>query len=330
MELSESKDRHWYVLYHISRKEKPNDLIENFNREGHNLELFAPIIRPAHIVNGKVRYVEKLLTFYYIFVKGEFEDIKELCVRRNNELSLMLDRSSTNRYATISDGDMENFKLIARAHANVIPFFNIDDIELNEGDLVEVVGGQYNGLRGTFIPKNRSNKGNLVISATADMGAILWDIDAKIVRILEFARNTRRQYDFIDAFIPKLLSILRKYHANIPLADKEKSQLNIFNLRMGIVSLNNHKAEAKLLGVLMCVQTILADMPALKTTRQRFEKRKRALTNLWTMALIELMMSVVNNDMQKLRSAYDRIYEATEAPTKTQSQLLEEFKYYLS
>jgi len=333
MELPNIEEKQWYVLKFISRSGKPSpkDRISGFNHRGHDLELFAPIIRPAHIVNGKVRYVERLLTFYYVFVRGTLGDVKELCVRQDNELSLLLNQSSSShRYAVISDAAMESFKIFARVHTNTIPLFNIDDIELNEGDIVEVVDGDFAGLKGTFMPKSRSNKGNLVIAASASMGAVLWDIDAKIVRILEFARDTRRQYDMVDSFIPKLLPILRKFHAEESLSDKEKSQLNVFNQRMGIASLANPKAEAKLLAVLMCVQFILGDMDGFRYTQQRFEKCRTALTNQWTLALIELMMSIVKNDMSRLRKAYESIQGSSGNPTTTQLQLLEEFQHYIA
>jgi len=331
MEILDTDEKKWYVLHFINKSGKPSPQshIDNFNREGHDLELFAPIIRPAHVVNGKVKYFERLLTFYYVFVKGTFDDVKELCSRCDNDLSFMLDRCSTKRYGVISDSDMENFKIIARAYTNTIPFFNIEDIELNEGDLVEVVGGDYDGLKGTFIPKSRSNKGNLVIAVTAAMGAIVWDIDARYIRILKFARDSRRQYDLVDSFIPKLFPILRKFHAEESFSDKERSLLNVFTRRMGVVSPENHKAEAKLLAILMCVYLILGDMDGFRETQKRFEKRKSSLTNQWTLAMIELMMSVAQNDIDRLKETYKQIKGSTENITAKQSQLLEEFRHYL-
>lgn len=330
-ETLNTDEKTWYVLHFINKsgKSSPQKHIDSFNREGHDLELFAPIIRPAHVVNGKVKYYERLLTFYYVFVKGPFDDVKELCSRCDNDLSFMLDRGSTKRYGIISDSDMDNFKIIARAYTNTIPFFNIEDIELNEGDLVEVVGGDYDGLKGTFMPKSRSNKGNLVIAVTAAMGAIVWDIDARYIRILKFAHDSRRQYDLVDSFIPKLFPILRKFHAEERLSDREKSLLNVFTRRMGVVSPENHKAEAKLLAILMCAYLILGDMDAFKETQKRFEKRKSALTNIWTLALVGLMISVALNDMPRLKEAYESVRDTTDKLTNTQAQILKEFRHYL-
>lgn len=307
----------------------PQKDIDEYNKDRQRLELFAPIIRPAQIVNGKVVYKDRLLTYYYVFVKGTLSDVKDLCSLPNNDLSLMIDRGSDRRYGILTDAEMDNFKIIARTHTNTIPFFKIDDIDLEAGDKVEIVSGDFAGLKGTFIPRPRSNKGKLVIAATADLGAVLWDIDAKYVRILEFATDTRRQYDLLDSFIPKFLPILRKFHSQERLTDREKSILTVFNQRMGVVVPTNHKVEAKLLATLMSVQTILGDLQAYRATEQRFDKRRSSLTNPWTIALVELMAAVAHNDMPRLHDAYASVSDLTTRPTKTQQELLDEFRHYI-
>lgn len=324
-------ERCWFVLNFIRRVGKPSPQkdIDAYNKEGHALELFAPIIRPARLVNGKIEYKDCLLTYFYVFVKGTREEVKELCGRPGNDLSLMIDRGSDKRYGMLSDREMENFKIIARAYTNSIPFFCIDDIDLEAGDKVEVVDGEFAGVRGTFIPKPRASKGSLVIAATADMGTIVWDIDAKYIRILEFARDTRRQYDLLDSFIPKLYPVLRHFHANQRLSDKEKSQLAVFSRRMGAVTLCNPKAEAKLQATLMCVHSIIGDMPGRQLSEARYEKRKSAVTNPWTRALIELMASVTLGDMPRLEQAYASIKDTAPTPSKPQQELLEEFRHYI-
>lgn len=335
-DLLNTDEKYWYVLNYVRKagRQSIQKEIEDFNNGSQRLELFAPLIRTAYKVKGKVVFKDRLLTHYYIFVKGLFDDVKKLCINPGNDLSLMLDRGSDRRYGILSDAEMENFKIIARVHTNTIPFYNIEDIELEEGDTVEVVSGDYAGLKGIFMPKSRSNKGNLVIAATADRGAVIWDIDAKFIRILEFARDTKRQYDLIDSFIPKFLPILRKFHAGESLTDKDKSTLSVFNQRMGVVTLNNHKLEAKLLAALMAVQTIIGDSRGYQSSLKRFEKRKSAVTNSWTNALMELMLSVSQNDLPRLRVAYtllqDTVTKEDASPTKSQQLLLSEFRHYLT
>lgn len=326
-----AEEKYWYVLNFISRSGIPflQKEIDRFNGDRPTLELFAPVIRPAKIANGNVVYTDRLLTYYYVFVKGPLSDVKELCARQGNGLSLMIDRGSANRYGMLGDAEMENFRIIARAYTNSMPFFNISDIDLEEGDRVEIVGGEFAGLKGTYFPKSRSSRGKLVIAATADLGTVLWDVDTRYVRILEFARDTRRQYDILDAFIPKLLPVLRKFHDNKSLTDKEKSQLAVFSQRMGVVAPDNHKVEAKLLATLMCVHTIIGETEGYNDARARFEKRISSVTNPWTQALIGLMTGVSQNDMASVKAAYDSVSNITDSPTGTQKELLEELEYYI-
>ncbi len=293
------------------------------------VELFAPVFRPAQIVNGKVVFREKLLTIYYVFVKGTLTDVKELCAKPDNGLSLMLDRGSDNRYGIISDTAMNNFKIMARIFSNEIPFYNIEDVKLEEGDVIEVIDGNYAGLVGTYMPKPRSNKGHLVIAANGKMGAIIWDIDAKYLRILKFADNTKRQYDILDGFIAKFLPILRKLKAGIELTDRDKTQLVVFNRRMGAVSLGNPKYDAKLAATLMCVQTILGDKVSYENNAVRFNRKKAAVTNPWVRALIDLMLSFTDESPVGLENNYRLLKSSTETLTSQKRQLLEEYAYYL-
>lgn len=311
---------------------KPEKYVEIFNRNRaaeDTIELFAPTFKLSEVVDGKVVFKEKSLTFFYVFVRGTLDDLKELCCNSAHGFSFIIDRLSINRYGIISDETMDSFKQIALLYSNVIPFYNIDDIDLEGGDIVEIVDGRYAGLRGTYLPKSRSNKGNLVIAATANLGTVIWDVEAKYVRILQFARECRRQYDLLDSFIPKLFPILRKYHEGVKLSQKETSLLAVFNQRMGIVTPDNGKLEAKLLATLMCVQYILGDMSGHARTCQRFKRRENEITNSWTRALVALLQSVEHRDLSALQPVYDNICLDSERHTARQKLLLTEYDHYL-
>ncbi len=328
------KGKHWFVLNFVrpNPMSKPEKHIEIFNRNravDDSVELFAPTFKLSEVVDGKVVFKEKSLTFFYVFVRGTLEDLKELCCNSTHGFSFIIDRLSINRYGIVSDETMNSFKQIALLYSNVIPFYNIDDIDLEGGDIVEIIDGRYAGLRGTYMPRSRSNKGNLVIAATANLGTVIWDVEAKYVRILKFARECRRQYDLLDSFIPKLFPILRKYHEGVKLSQKETSLLSVFNQRMCVVAPDNGKLEAKLLATLMCVQCILGDMSGHARTCQRFKRRENEITNNWTRALVTLLQSVTNRNLSALKSAYDSICLDSEGHTARQKLLLTEYDHYL-
>lgn len=324
-------EKHWFVLHFIrpTITARPQTYIDTFNRDTARVELFAPTIKPAQIVDGQVVFKERLLTYHYVFVKGTLNDVKELCATQGNGFSFLIDRGSEKRYGIVSDSAMHSFRQIARLYDNTLPFYNIADIALEEGDLVEIVDGPYAGLTGTFMPKSRSSKGNFVIAATAAIGTVLWDIEARYIRILRFALDTRRQYDQLEAFIQKLLPIMRKYHSGEALAEKDKSQLRVFCTRMEVVAPDNHKFEAKLLGTLMCAQHILGDLRGAQQSAHRFQRRRKAVTNVWTQALISLFAAVMKGDTASLTEPYTIIANQAGKLTASQTQLLDEYRYYL-
>lgn len=303
--------------------------MDRFNKEKRRIELFAPTIRLSENVGGKIVFRDRPLTFHYVFVRGVLEDVRSLCVSGDNGFSFLLNHSSKGRYGTVSDEAMASFMQIARRLDNFLPFYDIEGIDLEYGDLVEVVDGQLAGLTGIFMPKNRSNKGNLVIAATAKLGTVVYDVEARHVRILKFARDTRRQYDLLDSFIPKLFPIMRKFHAGERLDERQKSSLAVFCRRMAVVVPDNHKLEAKLSATLTCAQYILGDMQAYREASARFERRSNAVTNGWTRALIDLLLAVPQGDMTRIADAYKAIAGTAGPMSRLQKSIMEEYRFYL-
>lgn len=295
MPTEEPTGKQWYVLNFVSRggTARLHQVIDRFNQPQERVELFAPIMRRAVLAAGKVIFREKLLTYFYIFVRGTLGDVKELCAQPDNGLSLMLNRGSQSRYATISDSAMESFKVLTRAYTNTIPIFDIADVDLQAGDKVEIVAGQYAGLTGTYMPKPRSNRGNVVLAVTSAVGAVVWNVEAKYVRILEFAPASRRQYDLLDAYIPHLVAMVDKFKRGEELTDGERTRLTVFNSRMGLAHANNPKFEAKLLAALATTQFLLGDTKSLPATLDRYNRLSHHITNPNTLSLTTHLLSLL-------------------------------------
>ncbi len=325
--------RRWFVLNYIPPlpSAKPQRYVDDFNRDNPAgaLELFAPKLRQARLVAGRVQYVEHNLTYHYLFVRGSFSHVKQLCAAPHNGFSFMLNPLSHDRYATVTDRAMESFRLVSRLYSNTLPFYDLTDIDLLEGDTVEIVDGEYAGLQGTFMPRARSNRGNLVIAATASLGTILWNVDARYVRILSFARDTRRQYDILSSFIPRLYPVLRHHHDGLMLTPREVSLLSVFNRRMQVVVPENPKLEAKLLATLLCVQYLLGDHVAYAATQKRFQSKQAALTNPDTRALTTLLLAVSTGNLSPLHAAYTELLNDPRPGTATRRQLIAEYQHYL-
>lgn len=149
----------WFVLNHIpgpgsSRISAVRRAVDTFNnRHSSCIELFAPTIVSASRIGARMICSEKPLTYHYVFIRGAYSEIKSLC-QGSNGFSFVIDHGGGSRYATVSDRSMADFMTIARACRNTLPFFPLDSVELESGDLVEVVDGPFAGLVGYFIPHN--------------------------------------------------------------------------------------------------------------------------------------------------------------------------------
>ncbi len=283
----------WFVLNHIPTSpnkglQQARRAVETFNRQnGTDLELFAPTIRQTRIKNGIEEIIEKPLTFHYVFLRAAETEAKQLCALPDNGFSFVINRNAAQRHAIVSDSEMAAFRAIATRYGNTLPFFTIDEIDLSEGDKIEIVDGEFAGLTGTYLPRPRTAKGNVIIRAESGFASVVFDIKAKHIRILEFAPGSKRPYDIIDAFIPRLQDALNTAKAGRPLSQRQLSDLLLFTRRMEAVRLDNHKIEAKFLALLITAKRLLgADDATLRPLLDRFAKRRPAVTNPKTLALL--------------------------------------------
>lgn len=328
---SRQNNINWYVLNFIgsSYRELPQKVVDRFNTaNGLELELFAPTYVMREEKDGEVKFRTVNLTFHYVFVKGRFDDIKRLCSQPNG-FSFLLDRSNEDRYAVIDDKRMMHFKNIARAYKNCLPYFSLEDVELEDGDLVEVVKGDFPGLVGYYMPNPKSKTGNIILNVFNNVGTIAFNVNVTDVRVLEFSKNSTRANDQIDAFVPHLLKALRYFNQNEPLPDTLAAKLSVFCGRMGVVRLNNRKLDAKLQMLLYAANCIIGNSLETEMACDKFQTVKDAVTNEWTQGMIELIFAIISKNPERLAARYDKLKSA---PTlsKAQQMILSEYSYYLS
>lgn len=321
----------WYVLNHIggSSHETARKAVDRFNAWSHkNLELFAPTYVVRESKGGEVRLRTANLTFHYVFVRGLFPDVKDLC-GQSNGFSFLINRGGSERYATVDDRTMSGFRNIARAYKNCLPYYSLADVDLEEGDLVEVVKGDFPGLVGTYIPHARSRSGNIVLNIYNNVGTIAFDVKATDVRVLEFSRKSSRANDQMDAFLPHLLSALRYYHGGEALPDSLASKLSVFVGRMGVAKLPNRKLDARLQMLLYAAHHIIGNMSEAQAALDRYKKLESSVTNVWTLGLHTLLESVLENNLLYLSSPKVDLYIQI-AQSRNQKLIIDEYTYYLN
>ena len=277
----------WHILNYVPKRGQSramlSRIIDRFSasNDGAGLELFAPSFFSVENGEQGPRRVEKPLFFHYIFIRGEAELIKRLCATFDG-FSFVMDHSGFSRHLTVDDATMEAFRIIARLHGNRLECFSPEEIDLQEGDKVQVVTGQFAGLTGTYLPRKGGRTGNIVVAVAQKLGVVIYDINADCVRVLEFAKTTRRPYDQMDAYIPRLLSLMESSRPDSP---ANLSSALIFTRRFGSVRIGNPKVDAKLQLMLYASYLLLGEKEKADKAYSSYSSLSHNITNVWTRAL---------------------------------------------
>ena len=335
---AEEEHQDWYVLNHIAQttRDTARKTVDRFNAANDTaLELFAPTYVVKEERKGETKFRTVNLTFHYVFVRGTFDEVKRLC-GQSNGFSFLIDHGSDERYATIDDRRMAHFKNIARAYKNCLPYFPLDDIDLEDGDMVEVVKGDFPGLIGHYMPNAKSKTGNIVLNVYNKVGTIAFNVKATDVRVLEFSTHATRANDQIDAFVPQLFKALRCYASDEELPVALAAKLSIFTGRLGVARLNNRKLDAKLQLLLHAANRLIGDIAEATKALAKFRKLQDVVTNDWTKGLVNLVMGILDKaserhsiDSERLKAAYATLKKLP-ADSKAKTELLTEYKHYLS
>lgn len=283
-----------------SRSELPGII----SRTSPALSLFAPTFVTVEKREADApRRVERPLFYHYIFLSGPDEDIRRLCAAGRG-FSFVIDHSLPSRHVTVPDSTVDALRRIAARHGNTLSCFSPSDVDLQEGDKVEVVTGPFAGLRGVYMSRRGGRKGNVYIAVSQALGTVAYDIPADHVRIIEFAPASRRPYDQLDSIQSYLLSLLpdspESYPAsstdpplNTPSATAASGRLLSFTRRFATVRLGNPKTDARLQLLLAVSYRLLGDDASSSTANARYLRLAPHITNPKTLAILTRLSSLL-------------------------------------
>ncbi len=174
------------------------------------VEYFLPTCVEQSSLFGKPAMRRKKLLGNYIFVRDTYNHILEI---KSMIPSLWLlphpDREfEDKRFMTLSDREMDIFKAIANAYANELPCYPIDMVDLEEGDKVQIVGGEFDGLCGTLQCSQGRNGGKVLMTIGDIFLVATPDISPQYIRILQFGKGNRHPYRKFEAQLPRALQAL--------------------------------------------------------------------------------------------------------------------------
>lgn len=206
-----------------------------------SFETFVPTLKTTYEgkVNGKsvVRTANKLLTFNYVFVRGEQRAIEEE-LKGITRLHLIYKRPGVSKGKSygnfirtpmvITDREMDMFIKTVSLYQNGAPIVDISERELQKGDVVRVTGGPFAGVEGVLVTQKGKEGGKVVVNISHLVSVTTVDIEPQYIQVVKFSNENKHIYRKMDAFLPKVKTMIGKRSGGICLAEEERVELQKF------------------------------------------------------------------------------------------------------
>lgn len=206
-----------------------------------SFETFVPTLKTTYEgkVNGKsvVRTANKLLTFNYVFIRGEQRAIEEE-LKGITRLHLIYKRPGVSKGKSygnfirtpmvITDREMDMFIKTVSLYQNGAPIVDISERELQKGDVVRVTGGPFAGVEGVLVTQKGKEGGKVVVNISHLVSVTTVDIEPQYIQVVKFSNENKHIYRKMDAFLPKVKAMIGKRSGGICLEEEERVELQKF------------------------------------------------------------------------------------------------------
>lgn len=164
---------------------------------------------------------------------------------------------------------------------------------------------------------------------------MVYDIRAEYVRVLKFAKGSRRPNDQMDAVVPKLYKAMRLYAAGTPLGATDAAPLIVFSRRMGGVKLDTPKMNARLQVILLAISRLLGDREGAARAEEKLARYAPALTNPATRAFAHLCDAVLTRTPSLLTEGYklwemESVNDRLNTSSSSIASLWSEYSHYIN
>lgn len=267
--MAKIDEKVWYVLRSLKPVVKISRAIgEEMSRRSawreagkSALEYYVPTFVVATKSGGNVAMKEKPLCLNYVFVHSTLSEAMAFC-KECPSLSLFKDgRASGNSrvYAFVPDNVMRMFMVMVRAYKDSVPLCNPLSVDLNIGDTVRVVGGDFDGIEGVLQTKQGVDGGTVILRVTSDMLVPTLTIDSRHLQIVSFGDGNGHVYDWLAQYGKKIRLAMRNYLTDEGVSDEERFGVEEFVSRFGYAEVPAGKMRSRYDALLMMAHTILGN-----------------------------------------------------------------------
>ncbi len=249
----------WYVL-----KSPSLSLFVREELSKVKIEYFLPTHTLLANIGGQKKRIEKPIVFNFVFIRCVFDVARDFCRDRPalrlhilyNHKSLLDGGNALP--VTISDHRMDMFqKAILFYNGTEVPFIKPEEMDLEKGDLVRIIGGKFSGLEGVLISQKGKDGGRVVIHLDNVCAVSTLEIEPEYLQILKYGKDNKHFYKHLEGYIPRLEYVRSISGRNPTVA--ELSPVVTFISRFSELQTETINAKAKILSLLYASYRLTGD-----------------------------------------------------------------------
>ncbi len=175
--MTETNAQNWYVMRAYKCENKAEEQLSGPD----GLEYFIPkhyVVRIYHGVRSK-RLVPVIPSL--IFVHSTKEELLAF-KRRNNFIQFVMKGAGPDPLI-VPDRQMNDFIKVASCHQASTTYYNPEEINLQKGTPVRILGGHFDGVSGTFLKVQGKRNRRLVVLLDGIM-AVAAEVDPELVEVI--------------------------------------------------------------------------------------------------------------------------------------------------
>lgn len=277
----------WYVL----KSPTLSLSVRNELKEA-GINFFLPTHTILRTVNNQSKRIERPIVFNFVFVNSDYDTARDFCKNRPlYRLHVLYNHKPLSGNAnatpvTISDKQMEMFqKAIKFYNGQEVPFIKPEEIELEKGDHVRIIGGKFSGLEGVLMTQKGKEGGRVVISLSNVLAVNTLEIEPEYLQILKYGKDGKHLYKHLDSYIQRLERIVGLSDNN--LTQNEIAPVLTFTRRFSELTTDTKNAQVKVLALLNVSYKLLKDKDNYAKTKKEIENLLPQIKSQTTLSFVQ-------------------------------------------
>ncbi len=262
----------WYILKSARQSLALRDVLKD-----NKIEYYLPTHTILRNVGGQQRRVETPLVFNLIFVRKSLDELKLFCRNRPDlQIHVVYNHKPLHEEVAakplyVNDREMEMFqKALSFYSGQEVPFVKPEELELEKGDEVRIIGGQFSGLEGILVSQKGKDGGRVVVHLSNVIAVRTLEIEPEYLQILHFGKDNKHFYKHLDSYLPRLDRVLDKKGEKLSAA--ELAPIETFVKRFSQLRTDTVNSEAKVQALLCVSCELIGDAEGAEIAREKVQK----------------------------------------------------------